>query len=80
MKQKFVSVLILSLFLPFLLNPLNASLEQIEMNNSIVNNGNPNGIWTVMLYFCGDTRGSEVTGIDNSGNPIDFQLSFARLG
>lgn len=37
-----------------------------------------NKAWTVMLYFCADTRNSEVVGIDNSGNSVALQLSFVK--
>lgn len=69
-KQEYALVMILFLFLP--------SVVLLPPNTS--RNTKANGVknWTVMLYFCGDTRNSEVIGIDNSGNPIDLSLSFVK--
>jgi hypothetical protein len=68
--QKYAAVLIFVLLLPsvYYLNPISS--------DSAVKNGIK--AWTVMLYFCGDTRNSEVVGIDNSGNSIDLYLSFVK--
>ena len=52
------------------------SVAHLPRNQTTIPLKNGDKAWTVMLYFCGDTRNSEVVGVDNSGNSVDLQLSF----
>ena len=68
MKQKYAQVLLLFFTLIF------PSVVHLPQNSTIVATLNGTKDWTVMLYFCADTRNTEVVGIDNSGNSVDLQL------
>ena len=70
MKQHSVQVLLLFIILIF---PSVVHLPQDSIP-VVLKNGTKD--WTVMLYFCADTRNSEVVGVDNSGNSVDTSLSF----
>jgi hypothetical protein len=70
MNQKYAQVLLLFIILLF------PSVVHLPQDSTLVALKNGTKDWTVMLYFCADTRNSEVVGVDNSGNSVDTSLSF----